>query len=328
MQAEKVMTQARNFMVSRVILTAAELDLFTHLQKTPSRAETLAALLGLDLKGLTRLLDCLTALGLLLKEEGVYRNTEESLFLSSDHPQSVLPMVLHMNTLWNTWSGLTEVVRQGQGKGRSRPGGQFDEKAMEAFIGAMHVGAREMAAKIAEAVDLTPYKKLLDVGGASGTYTIAFLRKNPSLRAVLFDQPKVILMARKRLTEEGLMEKVELVEGDFYRDELPKGCDLAWLSAIIHQNSLDENKMLFQKVYRALEPGGAILIRDHIMDETRTRPAVGAVFAINMLVNTRGGDTYTLSEMETALKEAGFEEIKLIQKGERMDGLVEAKKPR
>lgn len=236
-------------------------------------------------------------------------------------------MVLHMNTLWNTWSGLTEVVRQGQGKGRSSPGGVFDEKAMQAFIGAMHVGARAMAVKMAEAVDLTRYHKLLDVGGASGTYTAAFLRKNPNMRAVLFDQPKVIPLARKRLQEEGLAEKVEWVEGDFYRDELPGGCDVAWLSAIIHQNSPEENRMLFQKVFRALEPGGVILIRDHIMDESRTRPTAGALFALNMLVNTRGGDTYTLAEIQKALTDAGFVDIRLLQKGERMDGLVEGRKP-
>lgn len=135
-------------------------------------------------------------------------------------------------------------------------------------------------------------------------------------------------MARERLAEEGLLERVELMAGDFYQDELPKGCDAAWLSAIIHQNSPAENLLLFQKVYRALEPGGVILIRDHIMDETRTQPASGAVFALNMLVNTRGGDTYTFSEIRRALEEAGFGEVKVIQKGERMDGLVEARKSR
>jgi SAM-dependent methyltransferase len=327
MAAEKVMAEARNFMMSRVILSGAELDLFTHLDKGPSRVEDLAENLGLDLKGLARLLDCLVVAGLLTKEEGLYRNTDQGVFLSADHPETVLPMVLHMNTLWTTWSAMTEVVRKGQGRQQVKAGIRFDEKAMKAFIGAMHVGARGMAAQIAEAVDLTPYKKFLDVGGASGTYTIAFLRKNPSLGAVLFDQKNVIPIARERLQQEGLEKRVDLVPGDFYKDELPGGCDLALLSAIIHQNSGNENLMLFRKVFRALEPGGVILIRDHIMDESRTKPPAGAVFALNMLVNTGGGDTYTLSEVKTGLEKAGFTEVRLLKDGQRMDGLVSARKP-
>ncbi|MEW6187951.1 MAG: methyltransferase [Thermodesulfobacteriota bacterium] len=327
MAAEKVMAEARNFMMSRVILTAAELDLFTRLSKGPASAEALAKDLDLDLKGLTRLLDALVVAGLLAKEEGVYRNTDQGVFLTAGHPETALPMVLHMNTLWSTWSVLTEVVRKGQGKQQIKAGIRFDEKAMTAFIGAMHVGARGMAAQIAETVDLSPYKKVLDVGGASGTYTIAFLRENPNLRAVLFDQKNVIPIARERLQQEGLETRVDLVPGDFYKDELPGGCDLALLSAIIHQNSPDENLMLFQKVFRALAPGGVILIRDHIMDESRTRPPAGAVFALNMLVNTGGGDTYTLSEVKTGLEKAGFIEVGLLKDGQRMDGLVTARKP-
>jgi hypothetical protein len=108
---------------------------------------------------------------------------------------------------------------------------------------------------------------------------------------------------------------------------LPTGCDLALLSAIIHQNSPEENLSLYGKVFRALEKGGAILIRDHIMDEDRTKPPTGAFFAINMLVNTHGGDTYSFREVKDGLKTAGFIDVKLLRTGEKMDCLVEAKKP-
>ncbi|MBW2071223.1 MAG: methyltransferase domain-containing protein, partial [Deltaproteobacteria bacterium] len=104
----------------------------------------------------------------------------------------------------------------------------------------------------------------MDVGGATGTYTIAFLQKNPEMTAVLFDLPEVIPMAKDRLAKEKLLPRVELVAGDFYEDELPSGCDLALLSAIIHQNSPKQNLELYRKVHRALLPGGRILIRDHV----------------------------------------------------------------
>ena len=319
---EKVMAEARSFMQSRVILTAAELDLFTHLEQKPSNADEIADRLGLDQKALTRLLDCLVIFGLIEKERGPYCNTEEGALLSANHPESVLPMVLHMNHLWNTWSGLTERVRKGQDP-QTKPGLKLDEKSMKAFIGAMHIAAKSLSLEIADSIDLTPFRKLLDVGGASGTYTIAFLRRNPEMKAIIFDMKEVIPLARERLQEEGLLDRVELVDGDFYQDELPKGCDLALLSAIIHQNSLNENFNLFQKVHRALNPGGVILIRDHIMEESRTKPPSGVIFALNMLVNTRGGDTYTFIEVKNTLEKAGFKEIKLIRSGGQMDCLVE-----
>ena len=155
---------------------------------------------------------------------------------------------------------------------------------------------------------------------------MAFLEKNPEMTAVLFDLPHVIPMAEKRLEAKGLLKRVELVSGDFSEDELPKGCDLALLSAIIHQNSPRENLDLYGKIHRALLPGGKLLIRDHVMDPDRTSPPQGTLFAINMLVNTKGGDTYTFDEIRNSLEKVGFGEVKLVRKGERMDCLVEARK--
>ena len=231
-----------------------------------------------------------------------------------------------MNHLWNIWSELTDVVKNG---GDSKAGGglQLDAENWKSFIGAMHVSGRTLAKKVASEYDLSRFKRLLDVGGASGTYTIAFLRRNPVMTAVLFDLENVIPMAKERLAEEKIADRVDLAAGDFYKDELPKGCDLALVSAIIHQNSPEENLELFSKIYRALDPGGAVLIRDHIMDESRTKPLAGAVFAINMLVNRRGGDTYTLSEVKARLEKAGFVDVKQVRYGESMDSLVEGRKP-
>jgi ubiquinone/menaquinone biosynthesis C-methylase UbiE len=204
----------------------------------------------------------------------------------------------------------------------------MDIDSRRAFIGAMHVIGRVLSEEIAGSLDLRGYGKLLDIGGGSGTYTIAFLRRNPELKAVLFDLKDVIPIAKERFSSEGFVDRVELVAGDFYSDELPAGCDLALLSAIIHQNGRQQNLELFRKAYRALEPGGMLLIRDHIMDEKRTSPPEGALFAINMLVNTEGGDTYTFHEVEQGLQEAGFTDIRLLRSGEKMDCVVAAVKPK
>jgi predicted O-methyltransferase YrrM len=325
-KADAVMVEARGFTKSRVILTAAELDLFTRLDESAGSAEELAKGQELDLRALTRLLDCLVTLNLLKKDKGVYSPTESGSFYSSRHPETVLPMVLHLNRLWRTWSDLTDLVRTG-GRSQEEPGLRMAEEDCKSFVGAMHVVGRELSAKIAADYDLSRFKRMLDIGGASGTYTIAFLRKNPTLTAVLFDFENVLAMARERIAEEGLQERVELVKGDFYRDPLPTGCDLALLSAIIHQNSPEENLSLYEKVFSALVPGGTLLIRDHIMEESRTVPPAGALFALNMLVNTRGGDTYTFREVEEQLHRAGFVDVKQVRHGMEMDCLVEGRRP-
>jgi len=324
-KANAAISEGRWFMRSRVVLTATKLDVFTKLEERPCNAEEFAKTNGYDLRATTRLLDCLVAIEMLEKQDGIYTVAEGGAYFSARHPESVLPMMLYMDRMWDVWSNLTDVVMNG-GDTESEPGIHLEDEQWEAFIGGMHVIGRKLAAEIAADYDLSRFNRMLDIGGASGTYTMAFLRENMKMRGVLFDLPQVVRMARKRIAEEGLLDRVELVEGDFYRDPLPTGCDLALLSAIIHQNSHEKNLELYQKIFEALEPGGTILIREHIMDETRTCPPAGAMFAINMLVNRRGGDTYTFEEVRSGLEQAGFVDVKLVRDGGLMDALVEGRK--
>jgi ubiquinone/menaquinone biosynthesis C-methylase UbiE len=278
----------------------------------------------LDERGTTRILDCLVTYDLLEKENNRYRTTEKGSQLSSMSRESRLPMVKHMNHIWNNWSRLTEVIKKGTNP-YIRPVVDSESKAdRNAFIGAMHVAARRISAKIADAYDLSSFKKLLDIGGGSGAYTIAFLNKNPQLNAVIFDLNSVIPITKEKVRENNFQDRVNFVAGDFYVDDLPTGCDIALLSAIIHQNSPQQNVELYRKIYHALDPGGKLIIRDHIMDESRTDPPAGALFALNMLVNTKAGDTYTFGEVKDTLNTAGFEEVKLVISGKEMDCLVEA----
>jgi predicted O-methyltransferase YrrM len=296
------------------------------LHRQRATVDDLTKELKCDRRGLTRLLDCLVVLQLLVKENGTYQTTERGALLSSEHPETELPMVLHLNGLWETWSGLTETVRTGVNP-KIKPVTERGKDSLKAFIGAMHVVGRSLSREIADSYNLSSFKRLLDIGGATGTYSIAFLEKNPQMTAVLFDLPDVIPWAEERLAAAGLLDRVELVGGNFYEDELPKDCDFALLSAIIHQNSPEENIELCRKIHRALLPGGTLLIRDHVMEPGRTHPPQGTLFAINMLINTRGGDTYTLDEIKETLETAGFEAVKLVRKGESMDCLVEARRP-
>ena len=324
---EEVLRLSQNFMESRILLSGAELNLFTILNPTPLSAREVASRIGADLRALTILLNALSAMGLLVKKSKTYQCANSvSPFLSEEAPNSVLPMVLHADHLWQRWSGLTDVVRSTiVSKGAVKPSRSPEELC--AFIGAMHIIAAPRADEIVAATNPGSSKTLLDVGGASGTYTIAFLKVVPEMKATLFDKPEVVEMARERLSKAGMLDRVTLVPGDFYQHEFPYGHDLAFVSAIIHQNSPEQNLDLFIKVFRSLNRGGRILIRDHVMEPDRIHPKDGAIFAVNMLLGTPGGSTYTYEEIKTGLSQAGFTGIHLLKKGEHMDALVEALKP-
>ncbi len=317
----------RAFMNSRILMTGVELDLFTQINRGIDTAEALAQKNRLDIRALTRLLDAMIVFGFLQKENKLYSLTPEGTWLSADHPETIVPMIQHMNELWDMWSHLTTSIQQGKSP-EHIPVSKKDEDALNAFIGAMHVIGKKLSTDIAENLDLSSYHKLLDIGGASGTYTISFLQKNPDMTSVIFDLQQVLPLAEARLAESGIQDRVELVGGDFYTDPMPGECDLALLSAIIHQNSPVQNIELYQKIHDALEPGGTLMIRDHIMDEDRTSPPAGAVFALNMLVATPGGDTYTFSDIKHGLEVAGFSDICQIRHGKKMDCIVTAKKAR
>jgi predicted O-methyltransferase YrrM len=313
-----LLTLSRAFTESRVLLTAAELDLFT-LLTAPKRLDEIVEKTGANGYGLEILLDALASMGLLQKAEVKwFTPAPVARWLSSESAESVLPMVLHNVNLWDRWSQLTHVV------GGVAARQQAKERSLEAFIGAMHVVATPIASRIVELVEPGAARRMLDVGGASGTYTLAFLRASPQLHVTLFDRPPVIEMAKKLMVAEGMAERVTLAAGDFYTDVLPGGHDLALVSAIIHQNTPHKNVELFRKVYDSLEMGGRIVVRDHVLSEDRTSPMRGAMFAVNMLVAQNGGNSYTFAEIGDALEKAGFSKVRLIHPDTRMDGLVEA----
>ncbi len=321
---ESILGVARNFMEARILLSAAELDLFGLLAGDALSAEAVAGRLGGDLRATTTLLDAVVAMGLLSKADGCYSTPPEiAAMLTAEGERTVLPMVLHAAGLWHRWAKLTDLVR---GPDAQDAPGVFAtaDAQMRAFIGAMHVVGGALAPGIAAQVGVGGATRLLDVGGASGTYTIAFLNAAPGLRATLFDRPQVVAMAEERLRAEGMLDRVTIAPGDFYADPLPPGHDLVFLSAIIHQNSREQNVALYRKCFAATAPGGRIVVRDHVMSPDHTQPKAGALFAVNMLVGTPGGGTFTFDEIREDLEAAGYTRVKLLQPDERMNGLVEA----
>ena len=324
--AGKVLGMARGYQKACVLAAAVDLELFDVMAGSRQTAPEIARRIRGDTRAVTILLDALAALKLVRKSGGHYGvPADVASVLTAGAARGVLAMSQHQANCLRRWARLARTVRKGRPAPRA-PSVRGKRKDAAAFIGAMHDINSRISPKLVRDIQPLPFRHLLDVGGASGTWTIAFLEANSSGRATIFDLPHVIPMARRRLQKLKVSDGVCLVAGDFYRDKLPKGADLAWVSAIVHQNSRAQNRVLFRKVFRALVPGGRIAIRDVVMEESRTAPLGGALFAVNMLVGTRRGGTFTFRELAEDLHRAGFAGARVARRGEENDSVVVAER--
>jgi len=330
LSGKAIMDMASGFQTACVLIAGAELDVFTLLHAKPMNAARLARRIKGNLRATIVLLDALSALRLLDKGPGrqsVYRVPRAvAEVLTETGSRSMLGMARHQGSCLRRWVQLAGVVLSGKTAAR-RPSVRGAGDELDSFIRAMHEVSEPIAMPLIRSLGPLKFRRLLDLGGASGTWTIPFLRLNRRANATIFDQPDVIPMARRMMKKVGLAGRVRLVAGDFDTDALPTGADLAWVSAIVHQNSRAENRAMFAKVFSALAPGGRILIRDIVMDPSRTRPVGGAVFAVNMLVATSEGGTFTFNELHEDLSSAGFVKVKYLRRGEGMDSVLCATKP-
>lgn len=322
---DRLLDLARNYQPTCVLLAAAELDLFAALASRPRTAAELADTLHCDVRATTIVADALVALGMLSKKGSTYANAPD-VGEAVIGPESILPMLRHQANCLRSWAQLAATTRSGRPE--SMPSILGENADRESFIEAMNVASREAAPRVVESLGPPRFEHLLDVGGGPGTWTTAFLRAVPTARATLYDLPAVIPIARRHLERDGLADRVRLVAGDLARDDaLPGGADLAWVSAIVHMNSREQNRDLLRKVHAALVSGGRIFVRDVVMDESHTSPPGGALFAVNMLVRTERGGTFSLSELSADLEASGFVHPEAKAGQRDMDRVIIARRP-
>jgi predicted O-methyltransferase YrrM len=333
---EKVAEISRGFQPACVLMAGAELGVFDALADTRRSAqhiargmtaEALARRLKADARAMRMLADALTSLGLLTLRGGRYSpGAGVADLLTETGRRGGLAMVRHQANCLRSWAQLAWVVKTGR-PAKDAPSVRGAAADQAAFIEAMDDASRTLAPELAKRIGPPPFRHLLDIGGGPGTWTIAFLRAAPSARATLLDLPHTMPIARRHIAAAGLQGRVRLVAGDLDSGRaLPRGADLAWISAIVHMNSRAANRDLFRKTRAALVDGGRVLIRDVVMRESRTAPEFGALFAINMLVNTPKGGTFTFRELSEDLLAAGFQKPSFLHRGEAMDSVIQALK--
>ena len=299
---------------ARVVQTAVSLGVFDIIGNRGSEAVAVAASIKADPRATELLLNALVALGLLKKENSRFSLTEVSAaYLVRDSAEFFGDMILFDASLWDCWGDLEKAVRSGRPV-RVPDMYQGDPTATGRFIRAMHslVQARGDAENLIEKLDLSRTSDLLDIGSGPGTYPIYLCKKFPALRATIFDLPGTLKITERFVAESGLKDRITLLAGDYRHDAVPGRYQVVLLSNIIHGEGSEENPRLMAKLYRCLDPGGKVVIKDHILDDSLTHPPVGALFSLLMLLTTEHGRCYSFNEVRSWLEAAGFRQISQI----------------
>lgn len=305
---DELMRTMRAFQESRVLLTALELDVFTALG-SGATAPDVAKRLKTDPRATEMLLNALVSMELLSKSGGRFSNTPDTAkFFAAGSPHNARLAMMHTVHLWDTWSTLTDCVRAGTSVTRLEEPTHGDDWT-EAFIAAMHYLAPGTAPSVIEAVGLQGVRRMLDLGGGSGAYSIAFAQASPQLQIEILDLPDVLPLTERYVRQAGLSDRIKLRPGDLLHDIFSTGFDLVLLSAICHSFSPEQNCDLFRRACQALVPGGRIVVREFILDPDRTSPRWAALFSLNMLVGTESGASYSEADYAAWLREAGFTDV-------------------
>ncbi len=288
-----------------------KLELFTPLADSARSAKELAAMRQADPRGLAMLLDALTALALLEKQDDLYRAVPfAAQYLSRSSADYLGHIIMHHHHLMSGWSRLDQAVASGAPVVRKQVSRTDDATQRESFLMGMFNLASLMAPKIVPQIDLNGRKRLLDLGGGPGTYAIHFCKQNPQLDGVVYDLPTTRGFAEKTISRFELESRIGFHEGDYHQDPVPTGFDVAWLSHVLHADGPQACAVILRKAVEALEPGGLLLVQEFILDDRKDGPLFPALFSLNMLIGTEYGQAYAEGELAAMMTEAGLRDIK------------------
>ena len=322
------------FWASKTLASAVELDVFTLLSRTAVTVEEFGDLIGLHPRPAEMLLTGCTALGLLRKVGDRFQNSPVARdYLVRGSPNWFGGVITMLDRrLYEPWGRLTEALNTNRAQTWGEAPGLFEAIAehpeeQRVFTEAMHSWSTQSGRALAESFDFSPHSELLDVGGGSGAYCIEAALRYPQLRAVVFDIPPVLEIAREKIAESGLEDHITTSAGDFFKDDLPKGADVVLLSMVLHDWSPEKDATILQKCFEALPSGGVLIVSELMMDDDKAGPAPAALMSLNMLIETEGRN-YTWAEYTAWLEEAGFEglhRIPIVSPG--VNGLLVGRKP-
>lgn len=293
-----------------IIEAAVRHRVFDLLDESPKTIKELAKKSGASERGLTAIANALVGLNFLSRKGERYALTPESAaFLVSTKPGFLGGIYKHMSTqILPRWLELDRVVRTGKpaiAVNSPKPGAKF----FAHFVEALFPMGYHAAQLLGEHLKISQSKKpvsVLDIAAGSGVWGIALAQQSPLVRVSAVDWPEVLKVTKKVAQRCGVGNRLKGIPGDILKADFGAGHQVATLGHILHSEGAERSQRLIRKVFKSLAPGGTIVIAEFVPNETRTAPPAPLIFAVNMLVNTTDGNTYTFSEMSRWLREAGF----------------------
>ena len=293
------------------LIAACQLGLFEALADGPRAIPEIADAVGGSEKGVACLVEALASVGYLKRvDDGYASGPMHRAFLTSASPDD---LTSHLLVLAQAWQGLGELAQSIRRGGPGQDMWQFNEEHPEigrAFARYMQTFAQLNAAPIAEAQNLPDgASSLLDLGGSHGLYSIAFCKRHPNLKAVVFDLPAALTETEDNIAAEGLSGRVSVRGGNYFIDDIGQEFDVILLFRLLHDHSEEENSHLLAKVAKALKPGGMVVLQSTLRKEPPEK--FDAIFSLRLFARTENR-CYTYEEIAVWLRNVGFDDFKRI----------------
>ncbi len=311
MDPNRIVDMASAFYDSAVLFAASDLGVFGRLADLgEADPDTLIAACGLDRRGGRILLDACAALGLLEKSEGRYRNSPEAtLFLVPGSPADLSGAIRYNRDVYGAWGRLKQLARTGKPVEKPEIHLGDDPERTRTFVMAMHGRALGIGRAVVPLLDLAGRRRVLDVGGGPGTYSILVAEANPGVECVVLDLPPVAAIAGEIVGRAGLAGRVKTLPGDYHDTAFPGGFDAVLFFGVLHQENPEAIRELLRRAHDALAPGGLVYVLDMMTDASRARPKFSALFSVNMALTSENGWVFSDEDLRGWLAEAGFRDV-------------------
>jgi ubiquinone/menaquinone biosynthesis C-methylase UbiE len=300
---------------SVALFTAADLDVFTALAGGPRSAADVARHVGVThVESLRLVLEMCVQSGLLERagDAGdLFQNSATTdFFLVRGRPSYIGAGLQYAADLYPAWGRLTDLVRTGRAPLVPETILGDDPEKTRHFVMAMHQRAQGIGTVLPAVVNLEGCRRLLDVGGGPGTYSMKLIEATPGLRSTILDLPGVLAVTREIVNGAGFADRVELRAGNYLTDDFGTGFDAVLLSGMMHRETADDCRLLLRKAAAALEPGGKIVVSDVFFDDDRkVSPPFAVQFALHMMLTSDHGSAHAKTEMAEWMREAGCEAV-------------------
>jgi len=302
---QAIFDTAAGFMRAKHLFAAGELGVFEALGGGPKSLDELGRDLGLPRRTARIVVDAVTAIGFLERDGERYRNAPAAQeFLSGHGPQDMRSFIRFWNRIsYRRWTGLEDSIRLGRGAAGAF---NFTPEEQKTFSEGVEAFSAGHAAALLEGYDFRRHRRILDLGGGTGSFLRAIVERYPAIEGTLYELPAAAAVARQKLKGTPFERRITIVEGDFFKNPIPKDHDAVLVANVVHTLDAEQNQQLLHRVRDAAPAGGRLLMVDLWTNPTHTEPLFAALMAGEFLVIAGNGDVYSVEEVRHWLEQTGW----------------------